>query len=213
MKTRRVLLAVLLSLTALAPGSASADADSVRVTKVLVNRLGGVSVIGEMSCAGTAAVVRAGDFTYWDEYGGETTIPALGPSDDLVLLTNPDQYTVSQPSGRKAMLQVTHVSSRATPCYTDRTTWTDGTPIACVPGATCPWVTDRFGYDRAMFGPLFDYATGGKFKTGSLDVTGNSGGLFIEVIHDTDPITSDLYVVEDGFFVTYSQIVKAIGVR
>ena len=207
MRSRTLLVMVLVGLTTLGPSPASANggpSDFVRVTKVLVNRLGGVSVIGEMSCAGTAQAVREGKIE------GLTWVAG----DGIVIITNPDEYTVSQPVGRRSMLQVSHVSSRAHPCYTDMATFPDGTPITCpVDASSCAWATDRFGYDAATFGPLFDYAPNGKFKTGSLDVSGNSSGLYITLCHPASATDCVSYDDGEGFFIPYSQVLKAVSYR
>lgn len=215
MAMRRGLLTLLLGVTALVPGSASAQTDGVWVTKVLVNRLGGVSVVGQMTCAGAAAASRAGTLQASDESENWVTVE-WQEGDSLVLLTNPDQYTVTQPSGRRTMVRVTHESSRAHPCYTDLSVWPeDGTPITCPVASVCLWTTDQFGYDAERFGPLFDYSSDGKFKTGSLNVTGIASGLFIAVVHDTDPVTITNYDDDGGndFFAPYNQVLRAVSSR
>jgi len=202
-------LALGITLAVVPPASASGGTDSVTVTQALVNRLGGVSVEGTITCAGSADQVRAGTFEAEDESGAWVTIPWTA-GDRLLMVTNPDQYTVTQPAGRKRSVQVTHTSSRATPCYTELTTFSDGTPIPCEVEQVCTWRTDAFGYDQSQ-GPWFDYSASGRFSKGWLNVTGHSSGLYIAVVHSDS--STDWYSSEDALYLPYNAVVRATARR
>lgn len=187
--------------------------DFVAVTKVLVNRIGGVSVEGTMSCSATATRARAGDLSGDDQAtDDESYVPiVVAEADRLVLLANPDNYVVSQPVGRRAMIQVTHESSRMNPCFTETATLPNGS-VGCPVGAlTCPWRTDRYGWDPDRLGPLFDYSPTGTFKAGSLNVDGASEDLAVIVLHQDNSMNT--YMIEGGFVQPYSPVLRAIMTR
>ena len=216
-----VLATVTVALAALpAQADAAASAtDWISVTHVQVNRLGGVTVSGEVSCAGTYAKIAAGDFQYQDEDGNTIAIQ-LQPGDKVDLLANSDNYTVSQPAGRKTMIQATHHSSRMNPCYVQYPYQPDGTPmpdwIGGVPeGTPNLWETDEYGYDHATLPPLFDYASNGRFKAGLLNVAVQSIGLYVMVAHFTGATLTgwDFYYVPDGSFAAAHTTIKAVPYR
>ena len=214
--TGTVLLALLASAFAWPASSQAAQRaeprDYVQVTKVMVNRIGGVTVEGTMSCSATAVNVRAGDVAGDDMATEEIEqMPIIvSPTDRLVLLTNPDRYVVSQPVGRRAMIQASHQPSKLNPCFTEVASLPAGA-LECAVGMACPWRTDRFGWDYASLGPLFDYSPSGTFKAGLLNVDGNSTDLAVIVLRQ-DGSTST-YMVEEGFFQTYSPVIRATVAR
>ncbi len=91
--------------------------DWITVDRVLVNKLGGVNVSGEVSCEGTYEDLMAGRFRAVDENEQWYAVVPPGAEDRVNIFVNADQYTVSQPAGRRMMIQVEHGSSRMTPCY------------------------------------------------------------------------------------------------
>ncbi|HET7800028.1 MAG TPA: hypothetical protein VFL38_06380 [Humibacillus xanthopallidus] len=212
MRTRRRILATMaaaaLALLAAAPATgATTGSDWISVDRALVNRLGGVNVSGEVSCAGTYAQLMAGQLQYVDENEQWLPIPTPTETQLVNILVNPDNYTVTQPAGRRLMVQVVHGSSRMHPCYAqypyepDGTSWADLGQIECRDETTCRWETDRYGYDRVALGPLFDYSPDGKFKAGSLNVDVFAYGSEV-VVYDTQtgewtwytvPYTPDIY--------------------
>ncbi|MBM7503135.1 hypothetical protein ACFPER_06605 [Agromyces aurantiacus] len=205
---------VLGSLSAAGPAVAQVEGDWNSVTKVMVNKLGGVNVSGEVSCAGAYDRLVSGELLYDT---GEGWAPVPFTDGDLVILNaNSDNYTVSQPAGRKAMIQVTHGSSRMSPCYATTTTTPDGHTIppwaACAPeGTPCRWETDAYAYDHEANGPLFDYSSGGKFKTGLVNVSAQSIGLFVQILHEDQ--TWDMYFIEEGSYAMTSTALKAVSSR
>ena len=223
-KRLRVLLAVGATaavaatwLTPILPVSAATSGDWVSVTQVLVNKLGGVNVSGQVSCQGTYQQIAAGGYQFQDEFGNMVPIE-LQPGDKVNLVANNDNYTVSQPSGRKSMIQVTHGSSRMNPCFLQYPFQPDGTPmpswLSCAPdGSPCRWETDHFGYDRASLGPLFDYSPNGKFKAGTLSVQEQSVGLLVMIAHFSgDTLTGwDNYFVPEGSYAMTSTTLKAVN--
>lgn len=213
----RFLLFLALALTGVfLPGStssATAAVDAVAVTTVYVNRMGGVNLQGTVTCAGTAQAIKAGTHRY---IGGELQPMdgvgdsiALAPTDTLLLLMNSDNYTVSQPVGRKSTIQVTHGSSRMNPCYTDTTMGPSGEQLQCAVGAVCPWRTDWFGWTQDQ-GLLWDYPTNGKFVANTLSVTGTAVGVGIMVLRDDRWYWANL---EEDVFLPYQRSLKAISYR
>ncbi|HET7312684.1 MAG TPA: hypothetical protein VFJ17_15310 [Mycobacteriales bacterium] len=199
--------------------ASATSADWVSVNQVLVNRLGGVSVSGQVSCAATYERIAAGSVQYQDDQGNWYPIE-LQPGDKVNLAANTDNYTVTQPSGRKAMIQVTHGSSRMNPCFLQYPFSPDGSPmpdwVQCAPeGAPCGWQTDEFGYDHDSLPPLFDYSPHGKFKAGLLSVRDQSIGLLVMVAHFSgDTLTGwDDYFVPEGSYSTVSTTLKAVNYR
>lgn len=209
-----------LGIASLAPFLSSATAaptgDWVSVDRVMVNRLGGVNVSGQVSCEGTYQRLVDGQLTYQDENGAEQTISAPSAGDTVNLAASNDNYTVTQPAGRKTMLQVTHGSSRMNPCFMQERANPDGSPVpdylTCASdGAPCRWETDRYGYDHERLGPLFDYSPNGKFKTGTVSVTEESIGLLVMVHHPDN--TWDTYYLEEGSYAVTSGTVRAVSYR
>lgn len=202
------------------PSTAEAAATNwVTVNQVLVNRLGGVNVSGQVSCAGSYEQIAAGDFQYQDDEGNWVSI-VLQPGDKVNLAANSDNYTVSQPSGRKTTIQVTHGSSRMNPCFLQYRGNPDGSPmpdwVVCdASGAPCVWQTDEFGYDHDTMPPLFDYAANGKFKAGMMSVREQSIGLYVMIAHFSgDTLTGwDGYFVPEGSYSTTSTLIKAVNYR
>lgn len=204
------------SLSFVSSAGAAPSGDWVSVDKVMVNKLGGVNVSGEVSCAGTYQRLMAGELTYQDENGEQQTIPAPGPGDLVNLAANNDNYTVSQPAGRKAMIQVTHGSSRMNPCFMQVRANPDGSPmpdsISCaVGGSPCRWETDRYGYDHDSLGPLFDYSPDGRFKAGTVSVADESIGLYVMVQHPDG--RWDTWYLEEGSYSVTSGTLKATSYR
>lgn len=182
--------------------------DTITVTQVSVNRLGGVNVAGEVSCAGAYERLVAGELVYDD--GGQWVPVPFDEGDLVVLSANNDNYTVSQPAGRKTMIQVTHGSSRMNPCYLTTTTMADGsTWDRCEIGGPCRWTTDAFGHDMSV--PLFDYSPDGKFKAGLLNVHVQTIGLLIQILNPDD--TWETYFIQEGSYAMTSVAIKAVGVR
>jgi hypothetical protein len=209
-----------LTVATVTPVAAQSTTDWVTATQVLVNRLGGVNVSGEVSCAGTYARIANGDFSFYDEQGQHTI--QLQPYDKVDLFANSDNYTVKQPAGKKTTIQVTHGSSRMNPCYLQWWYNPDGTsiPTSYCPedGTVCKWETDAFGYNRDASGPLFDYASNGKFKAGLLSVNEQSIGLLIIVYHfssDTATESSgfDTYYVQEGSYSMTDVLIRAVNYR
>jgi hypothetical protein len=207
--------AAALALLAAAPATGAAPGgDWISVDRALVNRLGGVSVSGEVSCAGTYAQLMAGNLDYVDE--NEQWLPIPTPTDTQLvnIFVNADNYTVSQPAGRRLMIQVEHGSSRMTPCYAqyqyepDGTPWSEISNVQCRDDTTCRWETDRYAYDRLALGPLFDYSADGKFKTGNLNVDVSAYGSMVAV-YDTVSQTWEYYGVPQTPDIYTQQVVKA----
>ena len=218
-RTRAIVTSVLLVtglLVAMTPtGAAAAYADWVSVTKVQVDRLGGVNVSGQVSCAGAYQQLISGTLVYYDDDGQGHTIP-WADGDRANLLANNDNYTVSQPAGRKGMIKATHGSSRMNPCYLEHTAFPGGATVPdefrCEAGGTpCRWETDAFGYDHESLGPLFDYSPNGKFKTGLMSVTAHSVGLLVQILH-SDGSLSD-YFIQEGSYAMTSTTIKAVSYR
>ncbi len=198
--------------------STPSTTDWVTVTKVMVNKLGGVNVSGRVSCAGTYQQIAAGNFYVQvgqDQDGNPIMEPlVLQPGDTVNMIANNDNYTVSQPAGRKTMIQVTHGSSRMNPCFVQYPSQPDGTPmppVCSADGTSCAWETDNFGYDRAILGPLFDYSPNGMFKPGDMSVFETSVGLDI-MVHHSDGSWAGYYVEEGSFSMT-SRTIKAVSYR
>lgn len=193
--------------------------DWITVDRVLVNKLGGVNVSGEVSCEGTYEDVMAGRFQAVGENEQWYAVVPPGAEDRVNIFVNADQYTVSQPAGRRMMIQVEHGSSRMTPCYgqyphdVDGTAWADIGTVQCrEDGTACRWETDRFAYDRVRHGPLFDYSPDGKFKTGSLNVDAYSYGALV-MIYDTLGMTWETHYSPYAVDIFTSQVVRATMYR
>lgn len=194
MITRRMLFATVAAvvLALLTPGGPSSAADGpvdwISTDGALVNKLGGVHVYGSVSCAGTAQTLKGSSFWYESEDGWRE-VPVDADA-TINLFVNPDNYIVSQPAGRKQMIQVEHGSSRMSPCYVETTTDQNGTPweelgVECsADGTSCGWETDRYAYDASLWGPLFDYSSDGKFKAGDLNVNVSAYGVLIIIVPD-----------------------------
>jgi hypothetical protein len=209
--------AVALAVLAPAASSLAADPDYefpnwITVNQVLVNRLGGVSVSGEVSCAGAYDDLVQGRLT--DDSGN---VIVLAPGDRVNLLANNDNYLVSQPS-RGKVIQLYHGSSVMTPCYVtadkespDHTPWPSWTKCRD-DGTACTWETMKQSYERQLLGPLFDYTSDGKFKSGLLNVSVDSFGLLIMVEH-SDGSWGEPIFIENGSYATTSQNIRAVGYR
>jgi hypothetical protein len=219
-KAKLVALAAVVGIALIAPagslGAAEPYSDWITVDRVLVNKLGGVNVSGEVSCAGTYADLMAGLVMAVDENEQWYTVAAPGPEDKVNILVNADQYTVSQPAGRRTMIQVEHGSSRMTPCFAQYPVDPAGNSwqqVQCRPdGTACRWETDRFGYDRVKYGPLFDYSADGKFKAGSLNVDAYTYGVEV-MIYDTIAMTWESHHSPYAADIFTSQVVKATMYR
>lgn len=210
-----VLIVASLPMTA----ASAASTNWVSVDRVLVNRLGGVNVSGQVSCAATYDQIAAGGYQFQDQNGDWVSIE-LQPGDKVNLAANSDNYTVNQPAGRKTTIQVTHGSSRMNPCFMQYRANPDGSPmpvwVGCDPsGAPCGWQTDEFGYDHDTQPPLFDYASNGKFKAGLLSVRDQSIGLAIMIAHFSGGALTgwDQYYVPEGTYATTSTVLKAVNYR
>jgi hypothetical protein len=199
--------------------ASASEGNWVSVTRVMVDRLGGVNVAGQVSCAGTYEQIAAGGYQAQDGDGNWVSIE-LQPGDKVNLAANNDNYTVSQPAGRKTMIQATHGSSRMNPCFLQYRFNPDGTPmpdwVSCAAdGAPCGWQTDEYGYDHDALPPLFDYSADGRFKAGLLSVRDQSIGLFVMIAHFSgDSLTGwDTYFVPEGSYATTSTTIKAVSYR
>lgn len=218
-KLKIVVMAAVLGMGLMTPAlpstASTPSGDWVSVDQVLVNKLGGVNVSGQVSCAGTYDRIVAGLFQVQDQDGNWFTL-ALSPGDKVNLAANNDNYTVSQPSGRKTMIQVTHGSSRMNPCFIQVRTDLDGSEmpswvICAEGGAPCRWATDEFGYDPSTLVPLFDYSPDGKFKTGLLSVQNRSIGLLVMVQHADQ--SWDTYYVSEGMYAVTNTTIRAVSYR
>lgn len=213
------LLALALGLTlgfpAVPPASAGPADAWMSVTAAQVNKLGGVHVIGLVDCSEMASYIRSGEFTYEEVENGDQVSLILSEGDLLNLYANSDNYTVSQPAGRKTMITVTHGSSQMSPCYVDVFEFPEGGTANCLSdGAPCVWETNVYGYDAEEFGPLFDYSSDGKFKTGAMNIEAHSIGLLVEVIHTNEwPVTRDFHFRDEGTWAITSGIVYATAYR
>jgi hypothetical protein len=188
--------------------------DWMSVTKVMVNRLGGVNVSGEVSCAGSYQRLVDGQLGY-DDDGQWVPVPFV-EGDLVVMSANNDNYTVSQPAGRKTMIRVTHGSSRMNPCFLTAPTQPDGSAfpdwVGCqADGAPCRWETDAYAYDHDANGPLYDYSSDGKFKSGLLNVDAQSIGLLVQILHADQ--TWDVYFIQEGSYAMASTAIKAVNAR
>lgn len=209
-----------LALTAPTSAADATPTDWVTAERVLVNKLGGVSVSGEFSCAATVEQLKAGQLEAMVESEeGDSWYTITAPNldtDKVILLVNADNYTVTQPAGKRLMIKVQHGSSRMTPCYITTRETPDGN---VVPDTTCPafaepcrWETDRYAYDRATYGPLFDYADNGKFKGGNLNVAVYDYGVVVMMYRastggwefHTAPYAADVY---------FDSVIRAVGYR
>ena len=195
---------------ALAPAaSAQEDEPWIAVDKVMVDKLGGVSIEGRHSCGALYDRLLSGGIVYMaqNEFGQweQRTITAA-PDDVVVIGSNPDNYTVSQPVGRKTMIQVTHQSSRLQWCFSNAPAGFFDVEIPCdAAGAPCAWVTDRFSYSGD--GPLFDYSPSGKFKAGYVNVQVTDMGYYVDVFGDPP---QSAFVPNEAFA---SQTLRAVAYR
>lgn len=232
MRTRSRLLAALLAgalllLTAAGASQAALSMAWMSVDTVMVNKLGGVSLVGRVDCSATAAAIHDGSYqvTQWDDEGnpvGETPLREvlqLQDGDRLILAANNDNYTVTQPAGRKTMIQASHGSSIMTPCYAEYLSQQDGRPIACeASGAPCTWRTTEYGNDYFTDAPpLYDYSPAGKFKTGSVDVRAQSLGMLVQVVRQDDQTGQWQYVTsfyeEEGTYAVFNGVLRAVAAR
>jgi hypothetical protein len=178
----------------------------------MVNKLGGVSVVGSVDCSGFATQVRENGMSYVDE-NDEWQYLAPGGYDVLLnIQANSDNYTVSQPAGRRGMITVTHASSRMSPCYVEFREGFEGSEPPCdEAGAPCTWVTDHMSYFGTT--PLFDYSTAGKFKVGSLAVSAESIGVDVQVytVDENGAVTGvQGYYAPEGWYAFTSTSLRAV---
>lgn len=196
------------------PGT-MADTPDMTVDKVVVNKLGGVSVVGTVDCSDLALQVRTEGFPYVDENDQWLFLEPVGEDVLINIAANSDNYTVSQPAGRRGMVMVTHGSSRMSPCYSEYDDPGDGyTPPCDEAGAPCTWVTDHFGYFEPT--PLFDYSPNGKFKPGTVAVEASSIGAFVEVITldgSGAVVSQEGYFAPEGSYAYTSTTLKAVSYR
>ena len=166
----------------------SAQSDAIpwiTVDKVLVNKIGGLSVVGRVDCSAIYQQLTGDGVWVWGEGGQGDWATAyaltIDPETQSVdIYSNADNYTVSQPAGRRGMIQVTHGSSRAGTCYVDPEFDTgDWVPPCESSGSPCRWVTDRWGWDSTE--PLFDVSADGKFKPGLVHIEVENLGGWIDV--------------------------------
>jgi hypothetical protein len=229
MRSKFFAMVAVVGLALMAPAApvSAADApptDWVSVDTVLVNRLGGVSVSGEFSCAATFELLKAGQLEAMEETEeGDRWYTIEAPNletDEVLLFVNADNYTVTQPAGKRLMIKVQHGSSRMTPCYTTtRETW-DGNTISedmCPTSeGPCRWETDRYAYDREKFGPLFDYSDNGKFKVGNLNVEVYDYGVMVALYRaatELEPAHWEFHTAPYAADVYFNDIVRAVGYR
>lgn len=184
----RIGLALMLGVSMVAP-AASAGVESatltvkVSVTSVLVNEDGGVSLAGIMACPQAGRLVLDGNFAgdQWiPDDGTEDPVPVtIQPSDGFAILTNVDNYTVSQVvAGVPA--SALHESHVASACYAYRV----GSAIGrqqCRGNTGCTWMTTQPDWDYSVLGPYFDPPTFGAFVPGKVSVAGQAIGLAVLV--------------------------------
>lgn len=202
------------ALAATAPAT-MAESPDMTVDKVIVNKLGGVSVVGSVDCTDLATQVREAGFAYVDENEQWQFLEPVGADVLINVFANSDNYTVSQPAGRRGMITVTHGSSRMSPCYVGFDDPGDGYEPPCGDaGAPCRWATDHYAYDSST--PLFDYSTDGKFKAGTVAVSAHSIGAFVEVVtvDGSGAVTSrDGYFAPEGWYAYTSTTLRAVTYR
>ncbi len=202
------------ALAATAPVS-MAETPDMTVDKVIVDKLGGVSVVGSVDCSDLALQVRDQGLSYVDENDEWQFLEPVGAEVLINIAANSDNYTVSQPAGRRGMIKVTHGSSRMSPCYSEYDDPGDGFEPPCADaGAPCTWVTDHYAYDSTQ--PLFDYSLDGKFKPGTVAVAAESIGAFVEVItlDGSGAVTSrDGYYAPEGSYAYTSRTLRAVSYR
>ena len=195
------------------PGT-MAETPDMTVEKVLVNKLGGVSVVGTVDCSDLAQQVREQGFSYVDENDQWQPLGPVGEGALLNISSSSDNYTVSQPAGRRGMITVTHESSRLSPCYMEKfaTAADYDPPCDETTGAPCTWVTDHDLYDPIQ--PLFDYSADGKFRAGLLAVEAEAVGALVEVFgEDENGPTYGAYYSPYGWGAYTSTTLKAVSYR
>lgn len=143
-----------LGLLILPPISASAGPSPtsfpVNVTSALLNRTGGITASGTMSCADA---VTAYD---WTKFGASQGVPPAG----LAVLVNVS-WTAYQPIGRKTMLSASYGSSIKNPCFSNTDVYAN--QVCDSAAQPCPWITSNFGSSDV---PVYVYADNGKFGPG-----------------------------------------------
>jgi hypothetical protein len=219
-RRRRGIAALLAVVTASAAFAATApvtmaETPDMTVEKVMVNKLGGVSVVGSVDCTDLATQVREAGFDYVDENDQWQFLEPVGEGVQINAYANSDNYTVSQPAGRRGMISVTHGSSRMSPCYVEFDDPGDDYDPPCADaGAPCTWVTDHYAYFSTT--PLFDYSQDGKFKAGTVAVSAESIGAFVEVVtvDGSGAVTSrDGYFAPEGWYAYTSTTLRAVMYR
>jgi hypothetical protein len=202
------------ALAAPAPVGAAETAPWISTDRVMVNRLGGVTVQGTHSCSSLYdQLVSAGGLTVQDEMPDGSYQPRQLFADagqKVVIGTNPDNFVVTQPSGRKTMIRVEHGSSRLQWCFATNPDIfaARGWSVPCEAYGPCRWVTDRFSW----FGtePLFVYSRDGKFKTGSLNVEVTQSGYWVEIYDAAGNFVDSGQVFDEAY---NNQIVRAVAYR
>lgn len=181
MKLKLAALWVLVLASVLVPAaSASAIPNGMTATvnKVLVSRLGGITVSGTMNCK--AAV----DAYYADL---NETVP-----DNLTVLVTV-QWTATQPVGRNKSVTATWRAEHLNPCYNSNPdiSGAELCPVAPVP---CSWITS---FQNSSDTPYYVYPTNGKFAPGPIHVdltTEGSNYIFIDGVLQ-DGVSIDVFSV------------------
>lgn len=119
----------------------------VNVTSALVNRTGGITASGTMSCADAVAAYD------WTDFGGSQGVPPTG----LVILVNVN-WTAQQPIGRKTMLSAAYDSNLKNPCFSNTDVYAN--QICDSVAQPCPWISSNFGSSDV---PVYVYSANGKF--------------------------------------------------
>jgi hypothetical protein len=203
----RAAVAVFLFLAAVVQLAPVADAEGypwITVEKAMVNRLGGITVEGRMSAAPLYDQLVSTDglgVSYEDEQGWHSTTIYADAEDVVLIGTNPDNFIVRQPAGRRMMITAEHASSRLQWAFSNAPAgfFGDHTPAYATESAR--WVTDRFSYDLST-GPLFVYSPNGKFKTGTVAVEVTSMGYWVEVYELDHSLKASGMVFDEAFAAT-----------
>lgn len=172
----------------LAPVAQAEGYPWITIEKVMVNKLGGITVEGSMSAAPLYDQLRSAEglgVSYEDEQGWHQTAIYADADDVVIIGTNPDNFVVRQPAGRRTMITAEHASSRLQWAYSNAPPGFFGEFTPDYATESARWVTDRFSYDLST-GPLFVYSPEGKFKTGTVAVEVTAVGYWVEVHDELD---------------------------
>lgn len=153
----KIIAGVLLATGLLMPPAnvAAAQLPIVADTAV-VNKTGGLTVSGTMSCADAV-----NDFD-WSRFSGDANTPPANLT--AALNVNWDAY---QPVGRKTMLQAGYDSEHKDTCYNTNQKPPFGPSCGTDLTARCPWLTSSYNSTSL---PFYIYSSAGKFAPGALHV-------------------------------------------